>query len=120
MGASASVRGRLYAARRLCVTGVDSPLAVAREFVCISPACAQCHSFGSFSRHRLQRRRPPFGWVRLRCFARLCCKSFGPSTMKELSEGGGPSLTILKINGLSVITDDVVEAARSTLVIGVT
>jgi DNA transposition AAA+ family ATPase len=27
---------------------------------------------------------------------------------------------ILKINGLSVITDDVVEAARSTLVIGVT
>lgn len=27
---------------------------------------------------------------------------------------------ILKINGLSVITDDVVEAARSTLVIGAT
>jgi len=27
---------------------------------------------------------------------------------------------ILKINGLSVITDDVVEAARSTLVIGIT
>jgi hypothetical protein len=27
---------------------------------------------------------------------------------------------ILKINGLSVITDDVVEAACSTLVIGVT
>ena len=27
---------------------------------------------------------------------------------------------ILKINGLSIITDDVVEAARSTLVIGVT
>ena len=27
---------------------------------------------------------------------------------------------ILKINGLSVITDDVVEAARSTLVIGTT
>ena len=27
---------------------------------------------------------------------------------------------ILKINGLSVITDDVVEAARSTLVLGLT
>jgi DNA transposition AAA+ family ATPase len=27
---------------------------------------------------------------------------------------------ILKINGLSVVTDDVVEAARSTLVIGMT
>jgi len=27
---------------------------------------------------------------------------------------------ILKINGLSVVTDDVVEAARSTLVIGAT
>ena len=27
---------------------------------------------------------------------------------------------ILKINGLSVITDDVVEAARSTLLIGAT
>ena len=26
---------------------------------------------------------------------------------------------ILKINGLSVVTDDVVEAARSTLVIGI-